>query len=210
MLAEEMIDRAGSEVMEMARSNTAVFGIYSTHAGIQSGTSALQGAGFRPTDIAALVPENQGSKDLAHEKHSKAPDIAFIGAIVGFIVGGVLAWLIVSGTIVIKGMRPLTTTGPVVAVLAGIGALGALGFIIGAFTGLGSPEYEARRYRGRVKRGGLLLSVHCDSEQWAKRARRTLKMSGADHISEAHEAGADYAGTDKPLSRSVTGGAPEL
>jgi hypothetical protein len=194
----------------MAGRNIAVFGIYTTHAGVQSGTSALQEAGFRPTDIAALVPENQGSKDLAHEKHSKAPDTAFIGAIVGFIVGGVLAWLIASGTIAIKGTRPLAVAGPVVGVLAGIGALGALGFIIGAFVGLGSPEYEARRYRGRVKTGGLLLSVHCDSGQWAARARKTLKMSGADHISEAQEAGADYAGTDKPLSRSLTGGAPEL
>ena len=194
----------------MAGHNTAVFGIYSTQAGVQSGATALQQAGFRPTDIAALVPENQGSKDLAHERHSKAPDVAFIGAIVGFILGGVLAWLIVSGTILLKGTRPLTAAEPVVAVLAGIGALGVLGFIIGALVGLGCPEYVARRYRGRVKAGGLLLSVHCDNARWAKLARKNLKLSGADHISQAHEAGADYAGTDKPLPRSVTGGAPEL
>lgn len=194
----------------MTGKNTAVFGMYSTYAGIQSGASALQAAGFRPTDVAALVPENQGSKDLAHERHSKAPDVAFIGAIVGFIVGGILAWLIVSGTIAIRGTRPLTTAGPVIAVLAGIGALGVLGFIIGGFAGLGTPEYEARRYRGRIKTGGLLLSVHCDNGQWAKRARKTLKTTGADYISEAAEAGADYAATDKPLSRTATGGTPEL
>jgi hypothetical protein len=194
----------------MAGRNTAVFGIYSTCAGVKSGADALESAGFRPTDIAALVPQNEGSKDLAHEKHTKGPDTAFIGAIVGFIVGGILGWLIVSGTIIVRGTRPLTLAPAVVAVLAGIGALGALGFIIGGFVGLAAPEYEARRYRGRVKTGGLLLSVHCDSSRWAKKARQTLKMTGADYISEAPEAGADYAATDKPLLRSATGGSPEL
>lgn len=193
----------------MAGSNTAVYGIYSTYAGVQSGADALTSAGFRPTDVAALIPENKGSKDFAHEKHTKAPDVSFIGGIVGFIVGGVLAWLIVDGIIVIRGTRPLTLAGPVVAVLAGIGALGALGFIIGGLVGMTVPEYEARRYRGRIKTGGLLLSVHCDSSRWAKQARQALKLSGAGQISEAREAGADYASTDKPLSRSVTGGSPE-
>ncbi|MGH9326916.1 MAG: quinol:electron acceptor oxidoreductase subunit ActD [Terriglobia bacterium] len=194
----------------MAGRNTAVFGIYSTYEGVQSGANALATAGFRPTDVAALVPENEGSKDLAHEKHNKGPDVAFIGAIVGFIVGGVLAWLLVSGIIAIKGTEPLTMANPVVAVLAGIGALGALGFIIGGLVGMSAPEYEARRYRGRLKKGGLLLSVHCDNSQWVKQARQALKTTGADSISEASEAGADYAVTDKPLSRTATGGSPEL
>jgi hypothetical protein len=194
----------------MAGRNIAVFGVYATSTGVKSATNTLESAGFRPTDIAALIPENDGSKDLAHEKHNKGPDTAFIGAIVGFIVGGILAWLIVSGTIIIRGTRPLTLAPPVVAVLAGIGALGALGFIIGGFVGLAAPEYEARRYRGRVKTGGVLLSVHCDDSKWAKQARQTLKITGADYISEAREAGADYATTDKPLSRTATGGSPEL
>lgn len=191
---------------DSAGKNTSVFGIYSTYAGLQSGAEALRAAGFRTTDVAALIPENQGSKDLAHEKHTKAPEGTMLGGIIGAVVGGILAWLIATGVIAIKGLGPLVAAGPVVAVLAGIGALGALGFIIGGLAGAASPEYEARRYRGRIKRGGLLLSVHCDNSQWSRLARRTIKMTGADGISQAPERGADYASTDAPLPRTVTGG----
>ena len=191
----------------MAGKNIAVFGIYSTYAGVQSGGDALKGAGFRPTDVAALIPENQGSKDLAHEKHSKAPEGVMAGAIIGGIIGGVLGWLTGDGTIF--SSLPLAASGPVVAMLAGAGALGILGIIIGGFTGLARPEFEAKRYEGRIKRGGLLLSVHCDNHRWSKLAKQSLKQTGAEGISEAPEAGADYAETDKPLPRTVTGGSPE-
>lgn len=194
----------------MAAKNIAVFGLYSTYAGVQSGAEALRESGFRATDIAALVPENQGSKDLAHEKRSKAPEGAMTGAVIGAITGGVLGWLVGSGTLFVSQLRPMLSAGPVVAVLAGAGALGILGFIIGGIAGLALPEFEARRYEGRIKKGGLLLSVHCDDTRWSKLAKKTLKLTGADGISEAREAGADYAETDKPLSRAVTGGSPEV
>ncbi|HTV55624.1 MAG TPA: DUF3341 domain-containing protein [Terriglobia bacterium] len=188
------------------QSNMAVFGIYSTYAGIQSAAEALQAAGFRTTDVAALVSENQGSKDIGHEKHSKAPEGALTGGIIGGIVGGALGWLVATGVIAVSGFAPLASAGPVIATLAGIGALGGLGFVIGAAAGGASSEYVARRYRGRVRTGGLLLSVHCDNREWCKRAGQTLKMTGAAGISEARESGADYASTDKPLPRTVTGG----
>jgi len=194
----------------MATKNTAVFGLYSTYAGVQSGIDALRAAGFRTTDTAALIPENQGSKDLAHERHNKAPEGLTVGAIIGVIVGGILGGLFGSGTIALPGLEPLVHAGTVMAVLAGIGALGVLGAIIGAIVGSAIPEYRARRYAGRTRAGGLLLSVHCDNQEWSKRARQTLKQTGAEGIATGREAGADYAKTDKPLARTVTGGSPEL
>lgn len=194
----------------MAGKNTGVFGIYSTYAGVQSGADALKSTGFRVTDVAALVPENQGSKDFAHEKHSKAPEGFLTGAIIGGIIGGILGWLFASGVIVASSLAPLANAGIVIAILAGIGALGVVGGIIGGLAGSAAPEYEAKRYEGRIKTGGLLLSVHCDSPEWSKRARQALKQSGAEYIATAREAKADYAGTDKPLPRTVTGGSPEL
>ena len=67
--------------------------------------------------------------------------------------------------------------------------------------GYGMPEYEAKRYEGRVKKGGILLSVHCDSSDWIKRAKDTLQETGAEDISSTGEASADYAKSDKPLPR---------
>ncbi len=176
---------------------------------MQRGAAALQNAGFMPTDIAALVPENQGSKDFAHRRQSKAPEGAMTGGIIGGIIGGVLGWLTGSGILVISAWKPLLNAGPVVATLAGIGALGALGFIIGGLSGLSAPEYEAKRYEGRVKAGGLLLSVHCDSKHWSALAKQALKMSGAAAISEARESKADYAKSNASLPRATTGGSPE-
>lgn len=194
----------------MALKNTGVFGIYSTYPGAQGAVAALEAAGFRTTDIAVLVAENRGSKDLAHERHSKGPEGFLCGAIIGGIIGGILGGLFGSGMIVLSGLEPLFQAGVVLAVLAGIGALGVLGGLIGGLTGSASPEYEAKRYAGRTKTGGLLLSVHCDSPEWTTRAKQTLKQTGAENIATAREAGADYAEGDKPLARTLTGASPEL
>ena len=68
------------------------------------------------------------------------------------------------------------------AALAGAGALGAVGGIIGALAGMGIPEYEAKRYEGRIREGGVLLSVHCDSSDWVRRAKDVLQSTGAQDV----------------------------
>jgi len=107
----------------------------------------------------------------------------------------------------VPGLGPLVTAGPVMAALAGAGSGGTLGWLIGFLAGLGTPEYEAKRYAGRIRRGGILLSVHCDSSKWCDRAKKTLKDTGAQHVSSASESAADYATTDKPTERGLAGSA---
>ena len=57
------------------------------------------------------------------------------------------------------------------AALAGVGAGGLAGGIAGALIGMGIPEYEANRYEGRIKEGGILLSVHADDRDWKKKGK---------------------------------------
>lgn len=190
----------------MAGKNTAVLGIYPTYAGVESGVEALQSAGFRTTDISVLFAQNAGSKDFAHEKGTKAPEGAATGAGTGAVVGGVLGVLAGIGMLAIPGLGPFIAAGPIMAGLAGLGVGGAVGGIAGALIGLGIPEYEAKRYEGRVKEGGILLSVHCDSSEWTKRAKEVLERTGAQDIASTGEASADYAKSDKPLPRAATGG----
>ncbi|HVA62929.1 MAG TPA: hypothetical protein VNF74_04320 [Terriglobales bacterium] len=121
---------------------------------MQSGAAALEAAGFRATDVAALVPENHGTKDLAHEKRSNAAEGFMSGAIVGGIMGGGLGWLFASHVIGLATMEPLVDAGILVAMLAGVGALGVAGSVVGALVGLGGPKYEAVRYEGYRKSGG--------------------------------------------------------
>lgn len=186
----------------MAGKNTAVFGIYRTRSGVEQGVDALRAAGFRNTDISVLFPENEGTKDFAHEKNTKAPEGIAAGAGTGAVVGGTLGWLAGIGALAIPGVGPLIAAGPIVAALTGVGVGGAIGGITGALIGMGIPEYEAKRYEGRVKEGGMLLSVHSDNSDWTSKAKDILKQTGAEDVSSAGEADADFSNTDKPMQRA--------
>lgn len=188
----------------MAGKNTAVFGIYSTAEGLENAVDALRRAGFRNTDISFLVSENVGSKDLVHRKATKTPEGVTVGAGSGAVLGGALGWLVGIGALAIPGLGPFVAAGPIVAALAGAGAIGTTGGLIGGLIGMGMPEYEAKRYEGRVRSGGFLLSVHCDSAEWIKRSREILERTGAEDISSADEASADFNASDRPLPRTGT------
>jgi hypothetical protein len=186
----------------MAGKNTAVFGIYRDEVAAGQAVDALQAAGFRNTDISVLFPENEGTKDFAHEKHTKAPEGTATGAGTGAVIGGGLGWLAGIGALAIPGVGPLIAAGPIVAALTGVGVGGAIGGITGALVGMGIPEYEAKRYEGRVKEGGLLLSVHSDNSDWTRKAKQILENTGASDVSSTGEASADFSKTDKPMPRA--------
>src|SRR5947208_2596160 len=185
----------------MAGKNTAVFGIYRDRSSLENAVDVLRQKNFRNTDISVLFPENEGTKDFAHEKNTKAPEGAATGASSGAVIGGTLGWLVGIGALAIPGLGPFIAAGPLLAALAGVGAGGMVGGLTGALIGMGIPEYEAKRYEGRVKGGGVLLSVHSDNSDWTRRAKQILEETGAQDISSAGEAKADYAVSEKPRPR---------
>ena len=185
----------------MSGKNTAVFGIYPDRFAVEEAVEHLRTAGFRSTDISVLFPDNQGTKDFAHEKNTKAPEGVTTGVVAGGIAGGVLGWLTGIGALAIPGLGPLIAAGPIIAALAGAGAVGTLGGIVGALTGMGIPEYEAKRYEGRIRDGGVLVSVHCDNSDWVKRSKAILEETGGQDIASAGEKAGDFANGDKPSPR---------
>jgi hypothetical protein len=191
----------------MAGKNTAVFGIYRDRMHVETGVDALLDAGFRGEDVSVLLPDNMGTKDFAHEKHTKAPEGAATGATTGGVVGGTLGLLAGIGAIAIPGLGPFIAAGPIMGALAGIGTGGVVGGVIGALVGMGIPEYEAKRYEGMIKEGRVLLSVHCDNSDWVKRAKDVLEQTGAENIASSGESSADFGETDKPRVRTGGGGA---
>jgi Protein of unknown function (DUF3341) len=196
------IDFNYSKENKMAGKNTAAFGIYKTRDGAEAAVDALRQASFRNTDISVMLPDNVGTKDFAHEKHTKAPEGVTAGAGSGAVIGGALGWLAGIGALAIPGVGPLVAAGPIVAALAGLGVGGAVGGIAGALIGMGIPEYEAKRYEGRVKAGHILLSVHCDDSKWTTKAKDILERTGAEDVSSTGEASADFSKTDKPMERA--------
>src|ERR1051326_6455121 len=188
--------------MDMAGKNTAAFGIYSDRASVEAAVDRLKAEGYRNTDISVLFPQTTGTKDFAHEKHTKAPEGATTGAGTGAVVGGTLGWLAGIGALAIPGLGPFIAAGPIMAALAGAGVGGTVGGVVGALVGMGIPEYEAKRYEGRIKSGGILLSVHCDNSEWTKKAKQILEQTGADDVSSTGESGADFSKSDRPMLRS--------
>jgi hypothetical protein len=178
--------------------NIAVYGIYPSRLTVEQAVEALKDAGFRNTDISVLFPEGGGTKEFAVEKETKAPEGATTGAGTGVVIGGTLGWLTGIGLLAIPGLGPFIAAGPIVAALAGAGAGGLVGGIAGALIGMGIPEYEATRYEGRIKKGGILLSVHADDGDWKSKAKDILKRTGAEDIGTKGESGAADAKSDRP------------
>lgn len=167
----------------MADSKKAVFGIYKTRFDAENAVTALKEAGFFTSDISVLLPNQEGSQELGHVKQTKAPEGATTGAGTGAVIGGTLGLLAGIGVLAIPGLGPLIAAGPIMATLAGLGVGGAIGGISGALIGLGVPEYEAKRYEGYVKSGGVLLSVHSATSEDVDRAKSVLERTGAADIS---------------------------
>src|SRR6202162_5893165 len=166
----------------MAGKNTAVFGIYKTRTIAETAVDELISAGFPSADVSVLLPDVQSTRELAHEKNTKAPQGTTTGVAAGGAIGGTLGVLAGIGAIAIPGVGPFIAAGPIMGGLAGLGVGGAVGGIVGALVGMGIPEYEAKRYEGRVKNGGTLLSVHCDTSAQITRAKDLLKTTGAEDI----------------------------
>jgi hypothetical protein len=175
----------------MANKKTAVFGIYSSVAQAERAVDTLVAAGFESSDISVLLPDYHGTKDFAHEKDTKAPEGTTTGATAGGVLGGTLGLLAGIGALAIPGLGPFIAAGPIMGGLAGLGVGGAVGGIIGALVGMGIPEYEAKRYEGRLKSGGVLLSVHCDTSDEISRAKDVLKSSGAEDVASSGESSAN-------------------
>jgi hypothetical protein len=171
----------------MAGKNTAVFGIYHSTLDAERGAAELIALGFRSADISVLFPDVNSTREFAHEKATKAPEGTSAGVTAGGLIGGTLGVLAGIGALAIPGLGPMVAAGPIVAGLAGLGAGGAVGGLVGALVGMGIPEYEAKRYQGRVMDGGTLLSVHCDNADDMARAKALLEETGAEDIASAGE-----------------------
>lgn len=166
----------------------AVFCIAKSEEQATSIVNQLKEAGFSNDDVSVLLPDRAGSRDFAHEHHTKAPEGAATGAIAGGVMAGVLGWLVGIGSLAIPGVGPLIAAGPILAALSGAAAGGAVGGLAGGLVGLGIPEYEAKQFEGKVKNGNILISVHTEDSKERSVAKQIFDNAHADDISYSGEA----------------------
>ena len=175
----------------MSNDHTAAFGIFSTRAQAETCINSLIASRFSKDDISVLLSTSDTTRQMGVEKNTKAPEGATTGATAGGVIGGALGLLAGIGALAIPGLGPFIAAGPIMGALAGVGAGAAAGGVIGTLVGMGMPEYEAKRYEGRVKDGGILVSVHCEDSELVAQAKDILKRSGAEDVSSAGEAAGD-------------------
>jgi hypothetical protein len=165
----------------------AVFAIAQTEAQASSIANDLKAAGFPPNQISVLFPDKSGTRDFAHEQHTKAPEGATVGGGSGAVLGGAVGWLLGIGALAIPGLGPFIAAGPIMAALAGAGVGAAAGGLTGALIGMGMPELEAKRYEGKIRDGNILLSVHTNDGEQRRLAEDILQRDGADDVSYTGE-----------------------
>lgn len=182
----------------MVAKKVGVFGIYSTRAAVENAADSLVRDGFPASDISVLLPESLGGpNNMRTDKATKAPEGTAAGATTGGIIGGTLGLLAGVGLLAIPGLGPFIAAGPIMAGLAGLGVGGAVGGVTGALIGFGIPEFEAKRYEGRLQKGGILLSVHCSTAGEIKRAKEVLEEAGGEDIASTGESAIDTPETDR-------------
>lgn len=166
----------------------AIYCIAKTQEQTESIVDRLKSSGFSSNDISVLFPDRSTSQDFAHEKNTKAPEGATTGGVLGMGAGGILGWLAGFGSLVIPGLGPFVAAGPIVAALGGAAVGGATGGLIGALIGMGMPEYEAKRYEGKVRSGNVLISVHTENSDQRDLAEDIFEAAGAEDIATSTEA----------------------
>ncbi len=181
----------------MACHDAAAFGIFANVANAEAAIDGLTMAGFSSEALSVLLSDKDEARLMATANTAADPERATAGAGVGGVVGGALGLLAGIGVLALPGVGPLIAAGPMMAALAGLGVGGAVGGFVGALVGMGIPEFEAKLYDGRVKDGGVLLAVHCESSEKISRAKDVLKAKGAEDIATCLE---------EPLSSSCGNG----
>ncbi len=169
-------------------SKKSVFCISTSRIQAERIVDSLRAANFSNSDISVLFPDKDTTRDFVHEKHTKAPEGAVAGASAGGIACGALGWIAGIGALAIPGAGPFIAAGPIVAALSGVGVGVTIGGIAGALIGLGIPEFEAKRYEGKIKAGNILISVHTENSEEVSAARKIFRREGADYISSTTEA----------------------
>src|SRR6202795_1195476 len=191
---------------QMSGKKVGVFGIYSTRVAVENATDSLMRAGFPASDISVLLPESLGGpKDMGTEKATKAPEGTAAGVTAGGVIGGTLGLLAGVGLLAIPGLGPFIAAGPIMAGLAGLGVGGAVGGLTGALIGMGIPEFEAKRYEGRLQKGGILLSVHCDTSEEIEQAKEILERTGGEDVSSTGESSTDSTKPGRDIHRTASG-----
>jgi hypothetical protein len=167
-----------------------VAGVFANRAHAQRAIEDLRTAGVNPQQVSVIAQDADRARDVAAETGAEVATGAGTGAGLGALLGGAAGWLVGIGALAIPGIGPVIAAGPIAAALgvagttAAVGAAGGAvaGGLIGALTGWGFSESEAKEYENRVKQGDILIAARVPDDL-AGRAEEILRQDGGDRVS---------------------------
>ena len=146
-------------------------GMFNDRESVEDAYSRLHERGYTKDDVNLVMSDETRKKHFTKGKSeigSKALEGAGTGSAIGAAVGAIAGVIAAIGTsLVIPGLG-LVVAGPIAAGLAGAGAAGVTGGLIGALVGAGIPEERARLYESGIKDGKIVMGVHPRNEEDAK------------------------------------------
>ena len=86
------------------------------------------------------------------------------------------------GALAIPGLGPFIAAGPIMAALSGAAAGATAGGVVGGLVGLGIPEYEAKAYEDRIKKGGYLVAVSVEDSKKGDVVRKIWRRNGLENM----------------------------
>ena len=153
---------------------TLVTGLFKTRSSAESAIEDLVAHGWSRDDMSLLMSDATQGREFGLAMATKAPEGAATGGTIGGVIGAIAAGLVATGVVAVPGLG-LVAAGPIVAVLAGLGAGAAAGGVTGALIGLGVPEHEARFYNEQIEHGGILVGVYTHDD-------RVEEAAGAEKV----------------------------
>ncbi|HEU5047266.1 MAG TPA: hypothetical protein VFT64_05410 [Rickettsiales bacterium] len=156
---------------------TTVAGIFDSRIEAERAFSLLLEQDFRKEDISLLISDKARHTIFpppVNDEGERATRGGAAGALFGGSIGALVAGLTAVGNIVVPGMG-LLASGPLTAILAGLGTGAVAGGLSGALISAGFAVDDAKKYENEVKRGKVVLIVHTTDER--KDAARTIMQT---------------------------------
>jgi len=153
-----------------------VVGVFDSRDKAEAAITELHDTGFRETDIGLVIRNATTTGVKADDDVAEnAGEGAMAGAVAGVGIGGLVGLGVLAGVLPVIGPALFAGTLGVLASNAAGGAA-VLG-VIGALTGWGIPEEDAKYYEGEVAAGRVVVTVTAGSR--CSEARRILRSHGA-------------------------------
>lgn len=135
-----------------------ITGLFDSEAAAETAVAQLKQIGYGQNEITIVMKDRAAAEGFAHDTGSRTMEGVGAGAAIGGTIGAVLAGLLAVGSVTIPGVG-LIAAGPLAAMLAGAGAGGIAGSLVGWLTSMGIPDDVAPYYEHGINTGGVVVAV---------------------------------------------------